>query len=118
MKVSDMVRFVLIIDGKGRIAKAQSAKPILLDEEQSVLLGTDMQVLRRMLKLYDDAIGKNTAVHLVREKVHVLIFYVGEWTLLASCERKTEPHNLTDISLQIESLARKALQCSGSRRLN
>lgn len=109
--ISDSIRFAFVTDGQGKIVYSKvSTKSFLLDKNQASVLGVDMQVLKRLLKLYDEIIGPNTSVHLVREKVHVLIYYVDEWTILVSCNRETERHKLTDISIQIESLVNKTLK--------
>jgi len=109
--ISDSIRFVFVTNMEGKIVYSKvSTKSFLLDKNQSSVLGVDMQVLRQLLKLYDEMLGPNTFVHLVRDKVHVLIFYIDKWTILVSCNRDTERHKLTDISIQIESLVSKALK--------
>jgi len=105
VKINDSIRFILVADEEGKISHTKiSTTTFLLSDKQASLLGVDMQVLRRLLNLYDEIIGKNTFVHLIREKVHVLIYYVDKWIILVSCDRKIDRHVLTDISTTIESL--------------
>jgi hypothetical protein len=105
IKINDSIRFVFVTDEEGKITHSRvTTNTFLLDNRQASLLGVDMQILRRLLVLYDEIIGKNTVVHLIREKVHVLIFYHKNWTILVSCDRNIDRHILTDISIKIESL--------------
>ncbi|MEO9277249.1 MAG: hypothetical protein ABI340_05680 [Nitrososphaera sp.] len=109
VKVNDSIRFIFVTDEDGKLAHSRvSTNTFLLNDKQVSLLGVDMQVLRRLLNLYDEIIGKNTFVHLIRERVHVLIYYIDKWIILVSCDRKTDKHVLTDISIKIESLINDA----------
>ena len=111
ISISDSIRFVFVTNAQGKIVHSKvSTNSFLLDSNQASVLGVDMQVLRQLLKLYDEIIGANTAVHLVRDKVHVLIYYVGQWTILVGCDSEIDRHKLTDISLETESLVNKALK--------
>ena len=98
----------MIIDENGKAIHTKVAtESFLLQEQYSSLLAMDMQVLRKLLKLYDETIGENTFVHLVRNKVHVLIFYVKEWIFMISCDRNTPRIKVAEISDKIESIINK-----------
>ncbi len=108
ISVSDKSRYVLVVDDKGNpIHSRMVSKSFLLKENQATALATDMHVLGQLLKLYDDTIGKNTFTHLIREKVHALIFYVENWIFLVSCDRNLDRHQIADISENIESIIKK-----------
>ncbi|HET6458007.1 MAG TPA: hypothetical protein VFG24_03905 [Nitrosopumilaceae archaeon] len=99
------MRFVLVIDEKGNAIHSQIiTKSFLIKNNQAIALSTDMVVLKRLLNLYDVIIGKNTFTHLIRDKVHVLIFYIKDWIFLVSCDRSTASHTIADISEKIESI--------------
>ena len=105
ISLSDSVRFVFVTNEEGKIVHNRvSSKAFMLDNSQVSLLGIDLQILRNILKLYDEIIGQSTSLHMVREKVHVLIFYVGEWTVLVSCNRDMDVHKLADLTARIEAL--------------
>lgn len=106
--LSTLIRFVMIVDGNGNLAKTKVTTPsYLLRDQHASLLAMDMQILRKLLKLYDESIGENTFVHLVRRQVHVLIFYVKEWIVMASCDRSADRHTVADISENIEAIINK-----------
>lgn len=108
VSISDLVRFVMVIDGNGKSVKSKVTTPsYLLRDQHSSLLAMDMQILRKLLKLYDESIGENTLVHLVRKRVHVLIFYVQEWIVMVSCDRTADSRTIADISDKIEPIVRK-----------
>ncbi len=109
--VSDSIRFAFVTNEEGKVVCSKIAtNSFLLDENRLSVLGVDMQILRRLLKLYDELIGKNTSVHLVRDKVHILIYYLNDLIILVSCDRSIDRHKLADISIQIESIINKSLK--------
>ncbi len=109
MNLSESIRFGFVTNEQGKIVQSKvSSNAFLLDREQVSLLGVDLQILRKILKMYDDIIGQSTSLHMVRDKVHVLIFYVGEWTILVSCNRDTDRHVLADLSEHIGGLLQEA----------
>jgi hypothetical protein len=108
VSVSGLIRFVMIIDENGKAVESKIATTsYLLQNQHSSLLAMDMQILRKLLKLYDESIGENTSVHLVRKQVHVMIFYVKEWIIMVSCNRTADRHTVADISDKIEAIVNK-----------
>ncbi|HJU14505.1 MAG TPA: hypothetical protein VJ792_08645 [Candidatus Nitrosotalea sp.] len=107
---SDSIRFVFFTNEEGKIVHSKVATTsFLLDKSQASVLGVDMQILRRLLKLYGEIIGHTSSLHMVAEKVHVLIFYVENWTVLVSCDRDTDRHVLADLMEQIGALLESRL---------
>ena len=105
VSLSESVRFVFVMDERGKVAGSRvSTRSFLLSQGQASVLAADMHILRQLLRLYDEMLGKNSSVHLVREKVHVLIYYVDKWTVLVSCDREVDRHSLADLSSGIESI--------------
>lgn len=101
---SPSIRFVFLTNEEGKIVHSKVAtNSFLLDRGQASVLGVDMQILRRLLKLYGEIIGNTSSLHMVSDKVHVLIFYVDKWTVLVSCDRATDRHVLTDLMDEIAS---------------
>lgn len=106
--VSDKVRFILVIGENGKVVSNKiMTKSFLVKENQAIMMATDMHVLKQLLKLYDEIIGKNTFAHLIREKVHVLIFYVKDWIFLISCDRNMSRREIADMSDRLESIIDK-----------
>ncbi len=102
---SDKMRFILVIDEKGiPIYHRILSKSFALNEKQSIALASDMLILKQLLRLYDDMIGENQSVHLVREKVHALIFYFKGMIFLVSLERSLDRKTVAEISDKIESI--------------
>lgn len=105
ISVSDLIRFVMIINEEGKSVQSKiTTTSYLLQSEHASLLAMDMQILRKLLKLYDESIGENTSVHLVRKQVHVLIFYIKEWIVMISCDRTADRHTVAEISNQVEKI--------------
>ena len=105
---SNLIRFVMIINEEGKPVQSKvTTTSYLLRSEHASLLAMDMQILRKLLKLYDESIGENTSVHLVRKQVHVLIFYVKEWIVMISCDRTADRKTVAEISDKIEKIISK-----------
>lgn len=101
------IRFIFVVDSKGRLVHSKMArgKTILIkNEDQISNLSADLQILRQLLRIFDESLGKTTFVHFEREKIHILIFYIRDLIFCVTCERSLENHNLVDISNKIKSI--------------
>ncbi len=106
---SNLMRFILIVDDKGNpVHQRILNKSFSLNESQAIALSSDMLILKQLLRLYDEIIGENQSIHLVREKVHVLIFYFKGMIFLASLERRLDRKSVAEIANKIESIIQKA----------
>lgn len=53
--ISDSIRFVFVTNEQGKIVYNKvSTNSFLLDPNQASVLGVDMQILKKLLKLYDE----------------------------------------------------------------
>lgn len=110
ISVSSAVRYVMVADDDGRLLDSKSVtRSFLKNEDQGKTLATDMRVLKQLLKLYDEMVGRNTFTYLVRENVHVLIFYPSNFVILVSCDRHIARHEVMDISEKIDSIIKKLI---------
>jgi|SRR5579872_2320512 len=105
--VSEFIRYILIVDDKGKKRSHKIISKSIPSDDRSRLLTVDMVVLKRLLSLYDEIAGKNTCIHLIREKVHVLIFYFKDWIFLVSCERRASRYEISNIAEEIESILKR-----------
>ncbi len=102
---SDKIRFILIVDEKGDpVYQRILSKLFSLNEKQSIALSSDMLILKQLLRLYDEIIGENQYTHLIREKVHVLIFYFKGMIFLVSLERELSRKSVAEIADKIEPI--------------
>lgn len=63
ISVSNAVRYVMIADEKGRLVGSRSvAKSFIKSDDQSRILVTDMHILKQLLKLYDEIVGKTNLI--------------------------------------------------------
>lgn len=100
------IRYVLVVDSKGRLVhnKMAKGKTILIkNEDQISNLSVDLQMLRQLLRIFDESLGKTTFVHFEREKIHILIFYIRDLVFCITCERSLEAHKLVDVSNKIRT---------------
>jgi hypothetical protein len=110
ISVSSAVRYVMIADDEGRLLDSRSVtKSFIKNDDQSRILATDMHILKQLLKLYDEIVGKNTFTYLARENVHVLIFYPLNWIILVSCDRDTNNHEVMEIVEKINLIIKKSI---------
>ncbi len=108
VEVDNAIRFVSIIDEEGReIANNVSTDVFLLKKSQQQTLGFDMLILKELFDLYDEVLGQQSFAHLMREKVHVLLYYVKNLIIVVSCERTTSHHKITGIAECINQIIEK-----------
>lgn len=107
--VSKAIRYVLIADEEGRLLASKSViPPFIKNDDQGRMLATDMHILKQLLKLYDEIVGKNTFTYLPREHVHVLIFYPVNWIILVSCDRNIDNHEVMEIAEKVNLIIKKS----------
>jgi len=104
LELGNEIRYVLVVDSKGRYihSKMSSGKTILVKKEDQITnLSTDLHVLRQLLRIFDESLGKTTFAHFEREKIHILIFYIRDLIFCVTCERSLEDQKIIDISKKI-----------------
>ena len=109
VEVDNAIRFVAIVDKEGReIASNVSTNVFLLKQKsQQQTLGFDMLILKELFDLYDEVLGTQSFAHLMRERVHVLLYYVKNLIIVVSCERTTSHHKIVGIVECINQIIEK-----------
>jgi hypothetical protein len=109
VEVDSAIRFVSIIDKEGReIESNVSTNEFLLKKEpQQKTLGFDMLILKKLFDLYDEVLGSQNFAHLIRERVHVLLYYVKDLIIVVSCDRTTSHHKIVEIAEGINKIIEK-----------
>lgn len=100
------IRYVLVVDSKGRLVHNKMAKGkiiLIKNEDQISNLSVDLQVLRQLLCIFDESLGKTTFVHFEREKINILLIYIRDLVFCVTCERSLDTHQLADISNKIRA---------------
>ena len=108
-EVDKAIRFISIVDKEGReIANNVSTNAFLLKQKsQQQTLGFDMLILKELFDLYDEVLGAQSFAHLVRKRVHVLLYYVKDLIVVVSCERTTSYHKIVGIVKRINQIIEK-----------
>lgn len=107
LEIDNEIRYVLVVDSKGKrlYGKMSNGKNALIKtEEQITNLPTDLHILKQLLKIFDESLGKTTFSHFERERIHILIFYVRDLIFCVSCERSLDPHRIADVSSKIRTV--------------
>lgn len=109
------IRYVLAIDSKGNTLHGKMApgKTILVKNENQITnLSTDLHILRQLLKMFDQSLGRTTFVHFERERMHILIFYIRDLIFCITCERSLEALRRVELSDIISDTIRKHVEQS------
>lgn len=109
------IRYVLVVDSKGNTLHGKMAlgKTILVkNEDQITNLSTDLHILRQLLKMFDESLGRTTFVHFERERIHILMFYTCDLIFCITCERSLEALRLVELSNTISTTIRKHVEQS------
>ncbi|MGB9003292.1 MAG: hypothetical protein WCC52_05755 [Nitrosotalea sp.] len=109
LAIDGAMRHVGIIDNKGKIilSKMKENKIALHDTEQKARISYDLFLLKQMFDVFDGTLGKTSMIHLVREKIHLLIFYISYGLIYVTCEPNMEPYKVTEISIKIQEIISK-----------
>ncbi|MGI0086565.1 MAG: hypothetical protein ACREBI_01200 [Nitrosotalea sp.] len=109
VEVDNAIRFVAIIDKEGKeIGSNVSTNEFFLKREsQQKTLGFDMLILKKIFDLYDDVLGTQNFAHLIRERVHVLLYYVKDLIIVVSCDRTISHHKIVGIAEGINQIIEK-----------
>ncbi len=112
LEINNQIRYVLVVNSKGyniHSKMSQNKTCLIKSEDQLTNLSSDLHILKQLLKVFDESLGKTTFIHFQREKIHILIFYVGDLIVCASCERSLSEQQIIDISNKIRLLLEKKL---------
>jgi hypothetical protein len=115
LELGNEIRYVLVIDSKGNALHGKMApgKTILVKKEDQITnLPTDLHILRQLLKMFDESLGRTTFVHFERERMHILMFYVRDLIFCITCERSLESLRLVELSNIIGATSRKHIEQS------
>lgn len=109
------IRYVLVVDSKGSAlhGKMASGKTMLVKKEDQITnLSTDLHILRQLLRVFDQSLGRTTFVHFERERMHILIFYIRDLIFCITCERSLETLRLVELSKTIDDTIKKHIEQS------
>lgn len=109
LAIDEVMRYVGITDLKGSIvySKMKKGKTSLKNQEQERKFATDLSTIKRMQGIFDESLGKITLIHMIREKLHQLIYYVNGLMVYVTCERNVDDHHLLQIEKKIKSIIQK-----------
>lgn len=109
------IRYALVVDSKGNTLHGKMApgKTILVKSEDQIKnLSTDLHILRQLLRMFDQSLGRTTFVHFERERMHILLFYIRDLIFCITCERSLEAMRLVELSKTISDTIRKYIEQS------
>ncbi len=108
LAVDDSMRYVEIIGEKGEslFSKLKNGKKSL-GEKDEAMFSHDLFIMKKMQKVFDESLGKVVFTHMVREKLHQLIWNYGNFIIYCTCEGNTENRKIIEIASKIESLLRQ-----------
>lgn len=105
LAMDDSMRHVGLVNDKGYVimSKMKENKIAIHNQEQKIRISHDLNLARQMHAMFDETLGKASRVHMMREKVHLLIFYQKEGLVYVTCEGYTDEYEITDIAKKIEA---------------
>lgn len=109
LSVGGSVRYILVVDQDGELVLSHTTPRSLISDDQSASVAKDIHFLRGLLKVYDDIVGQNIFTHMIREKGHILIFHVGGWLFLVTCDSSSR-QEIADMADAIEETINRNMQ--------
>jgi len=112
LAVDDSVRYVGVVDNRGRLAysKLKEGKKSLKTQKEEEVFAADLSVIKLMQELFNDSLGRVTLEHTIREKLHQIVYYTDAHMIYVTCERNIDNHTVTEISNKIESILKNTLK--------
>ena len=109
LAIDEVMRYVGFTDLKGSIVynKMKKGKTSLKNQEQERKFSTDLSTIKKMQGIFDESLGKVTLIHMIREKIHQLIYYVNGLMVYVTCERNIDDIHLLQIEKNIKSIIQK-----------
>ena len=109
LAIDEVMRYVGFTDLKGSIVynKMKEGKTSLKNQEQERKFSTDLSTIKKMQGIFDESLGKVTLIHMIREKIHQLIYYVNGLMVYVTCERNVDDLHLLQIEKNIKSIIQK-----------
>ena len=109
LKLDDKMRYVRFIGDEGELIhhKVKKDKILLQDEEGLGKLSAELPIMKKIQSLFDESLGRNTFMHIIRDKVHQFVYYVDSLIIYITCERNTNPHRVTEIVNNIDSILKE-----------
>ncbi|MBI3841935.1 MAG: hypothetical protein HY295_02125 [Thaumarchaeota archaeon] len=106
LSLDDAMRYVRIIDKEGKIVheRTKSGKTLLQNREGLGKISVDMTIMKETQGVYDDSLGRMTHMHIVRERVHQLIYFADSLIFYVTCERDTPDQRVFEISSKAGSI--------------
>lgn len=112
LAIDDMMRYVIITDEKGTtlFSKTKTGKTILFKSNDQInMISSELRTLRELLKFHNDDLGPAHSVHLIREKVNILIYFVPELTICVSYEPNASDSKTLEISQKTKTVIKQTL---------
>lgn len=112
LELNSQIRYALVVNSKGfqiYSKMAHGKTNLIKNEDQISNLSSDLHVLRQLLRMFDESLGKTTFTYFQREKIHIMIFHVSDLIICVSCERSLSDSQIMDISNNIRILLEKKI---------
>ena len=109
--IDKVMRYVGFTDSDGDIiySKMKKGKTSLKNLEQEQKFAADLSIIKKIQETFDESLGKITLIHMTREKIHQLIYYVGDLMVYVTCEQQLNDHRLIEITNKIKSIIQKSI---------
>ena len=107
LAADEAMRYVAIITGMDIIFnKMKKGKTSLKSVEQETRFAADLSIMNDMQKVFDEPLGKVSQIHIVRKKVHQLVYLIGNLVIYVTCERNIADRKVQEISSKVEQKIR------------
>lgn len=104
LAIDSMIRFVGIVDCKKDtlMSKMNKSKRSLLTPMEEEKFALNLEKIRNTHQQFDTLLGQTTFIHVMKEKIQLLIYYVGDLIIYTSCEPYSDMQKIFRISSKIE----------------
>ena len=106
LAIDEAMRYFGITDPEGNIVynKMKKGKTSLTSPDKESRFAVDLSIVKNIQGVFDEQLGKVISIHMIREKLHQLIYYVGDLVVYVTCERDVDDHHLLQIDKKTKSI--------------
>ncbi|MGI0083327.1 MAG: hypothetical protein ACREAG_08505 [Nitrosopumilaceae archaeon] len=111
LELDDDLRFVGVVNTVENTlcSKMKEGKVSLVTPEEEERFAVTLQKIKNMQDELNDKLGGVTFTHVIREKIHQMVYYKERFIIYATCERRMNDQKLYDISKRMQDLIKETL---------
>lgn len=106
LSIDNEIRSVIIVNNKENtlISKTQKDVANLISPSEEEELAMDLQKIKQFNEKFDGALGKTTCLHMIRDRVHQLVWFVQDLIIYVTLKSTLEDYQIEEIAKKVQDV--------------